>query len=805
MSTSASSQSLSSRYQFKTLLGEGGAGQVYTAWDKHLRRTVAIKQIKVEQLEGNDVRDTWQEAMCLATLKHSNIVTIYDLGIDGDVPYIVMEYIQGETLERMVASAPLETSTFIDIARQCLEGLCSAHHAGLIHRDLKPANIMLTRLPTGSYQVKILDFGIASFAHVGHQEGLSTEESVSGSIHWIAPEQIEGSPANERSDLYSMGCVFYFALTGLPPFSAKTREGILEAHLIHSVRHISEIRGDLPPSMADWIMGLLARSPSERPAKGTQALEEFEIITGRRQVSTRRINFQATALKPSNQPIGDETGSFQFDEMGLPSLALHQTEPLPEVSKANPPPPPAKPKARGLAVVVGAAVVLLVGVFWLVGGWNSGNEQPVRPTNTGKPILRIHGSNTVGSKLAPALVEGFLRKKGASAMSVEQEGTPLEKRVIFELPNNKAPGSVEIQSHGSKTGFVSLANATCDLAMSSNEVKEDVRAGLINKGVGDLRTPACEHVIGLDGLAVIVHSGNTVSRLNKDQIAEIFSGSVRDWSELGREKSGPIHLYARDANSGTFDSFHSMVMGNKSLSENAKRIEDSTELSEMVSNDPDGIGFVGLPYIKNCKALAVGDGECAPLKPTAFTVATEDYVLSRRLYFYSNPMPAAWARELVEFCLGNEGQEIVSKSGFIKQSIEPHSIKVPPGAPQTYVNLAKGAERLNLSLRLNSDESQLDTKASRDLDRLVGALTRPELEKSRIFLVGFSDASGDESVDLERSRKFVELVSSELEVRGVRSQGGEGVGSVLPIASNSTPVGRAKNRRVEVWIKPIGT
>ena len=176
MSTSASSQSLSSRYQFKTLLGEGGAGQVYTAWDKHLRRTVAIKQIKVEQLEGNDVRDTWQEAMCLATLKHSNIVTIYDLGIDGDVPYIVMEYIQGETLERMVASAPLETSTFIDIARQCLEGLCSAHHAGLIHRDLKPANIMLTRLPTGSYQVKILDFGIASFAHVGHQEGLSTQD-----------------------------------------------------------------------------------------------------------------------------------------------------------------------------------------------------------------------------------------------------------------------------------------------------------------------------------------------------------------------------------------------------------------------------------------------------------------------------------------------------------------------------------------------------------------------------------------------------------------------------------------------------
>jgi phosphate transport system substrate-binding protein len=801
MSISAISQSLASRYHFKTLLGEGGTGEVYTAWDKHLRRTVAIKQVKVGNLNGNDVRSTWQEAMCLATLKHSNIVTIYDLGIEGDVPYIVMEYIQGETLERMVESAPLETSVFIDIARQCLEGLCSAHHAGLIHRDLKPANIMLSRLPTGSYQVKILDFGIATFTQDGSLEELKPEDSVSGSIHWIAPEQIEGSPANEQSDIFSLGCVFYFALTGFPPFTAKTKEGILEANLTHSVRHISVFRRDLPPAMADWIMGLISRSPSERPAKGTQALNELEIITGKRQASTRGIHYQAPALKPSNQPTSDETASFQFNEMGLPSLNQHQTEPLLEAS--NPTPPHSKPKARGLSVLVGTAVMALIGVFWLSASWKSGAGHDANLPNSGEPTLRIHGSNTIGSKLAPALVEGFLRKKGATAISAEQGGTPMEKRIIFEMPNKTTLGSVEIHSHGSKTGFVSLSNATCDLAMSSSEVREDVRADLMSRGVGDLRTPACEHVIGLDGLAVIVHSGNPVSRLNIDQIAKIFSGSLRDWSELGRAKGGRIHLYARDANSGTFDSFQSMVMGNKSLSTDATRIEDSSELSTNVSNDPDGIGFVGLPYIKDCKAIAVGDGECAPLMPTAFTVVTEDYVLSRRLFFYSAPVPtSAWTRELLEFSLGNEGQEIVSKSGFIKQSIDPHSIKVPPEAPQTYVTLAKGAQRLSLNLRFTPDESQLDTKASRDLYRLVDALTRPELAKSQIFLVGFSDSSGDEQVDLERSRKFAELVSSELEVRGLSPQGIEAVGSVLPLASNSNPFGRAKNRRVEVWIKP---
>jgi phosphate transport system substrate-binding protein len=341
--------------------------------------------------------------------------------------------------------------------------------------------------------------------------------------------------------------------------------------------------------------------------------------------------------------------------------------------------------------------------------------------------------------------------------------------------------------------------------MSSNEVKDEMHEELSNKGIGDMRTPACEHVIGLDGLAVIIHSTNSVSRLSKDQIAAVFSGAIRDWSQLGREKGGPIRLYARDANSGTFESFQAMVLGNKTLNPEARRIEDSTELSEGVSNDPDGMGFVGLPYIKNCKAVAVGDGECAPLIPTPFTVATEDYALSRRLYFYSPSTPShPWVRELVEFSLGTAGQEIVSNSGFIKQSIDTHRINVPSGAPEQYVALSQGAERLSLSLRFNSSESQLDTKASRDLDRLVAALLQPRFEKSQVLLIGFSDDSGDASKDIERSKKFVEMVSSELEMRGVKAQAVEGVGAVLPIASNTTKAGRAKNRRVEVWIKNPG-
>jgi len=806
--SSANTSSLSSRYQFKFLLGEGGAGQVFTAWDNHLRRTVAIKQIKVGNLEGNDVRDTWQEAMCLATLRHSNIVTIYDLGMDGETPYIVMEYIQGETLERTVETSSLDTATFIEIARQCLDGLSSAHHAGLIHRDLKPANIMLCRLPSGSYQVKILDFGIASFLQDGNPEEAKANDSISGSIHWIAPEQIEGHPATEQSDLYSLGCLFYFALTGLPPFTGKSSEDIAKAHLDHTVRHLSELRKDLPPSMADWIMGLIARNPSERPTRATEALEDFEVITGRRQLSTRAMKLPTIPLEPSEVPVGDSTCSFNFNQIAA----------APSVTKPNDPAPQSVPSPSLVArkadskqphwlVWMGCAAILaLAGLAWFVTGSKSEPKKTATTVAAGVPILRLHGSNTVGSKMGPSLIQGFLQTKGASQIHTEQGSMPVERRITFLLPKDSVPSLVEVHSHGSRTGFASLANGTCDIAMSSNEVKDEMHEELSNKGIGDMRTPACEHVIGLDGLAVIIHSTNSVSRLSKDQIAAVFSGAIRDWSELGREKGGPIRLYARDANSGTFESFQAMVLGNKTLNPEARRIEDSTELSEGVSNDPDGMGFVGLPYIKNCKAVAVGDGECAPLIPTPFTVATEDYALSRRLYFYSPSTPShPWVRELVEFSLGTAGQEIVSNSGFIKQSIDTHRINVPSGAPEQYVALSQGAERLSLSLRFNSSESQLDTKASRDLDRLVAALLQPRFEKSQVLLIGFSDDSGDASKDIERSKKFVEMVSTELEMRGLKAQAVEGVGAVLPIASNTTKAGRAKNRRVEVWIKNQGT
>jgi serine/threonine protein kinase len=238
---------------------------------------------------------------------------------------------------------------------------------------------MLCRLPSGSYQVKILDFGIASFLQDGNPEEAKANDSISGSIHWIAPEQIEGHPATEQSDLYSLGCLFYFALTGLPPFTGKSTEDIAKAHLDHTVRHLSELRKDLPPSMADWIMGLIARNPAARPTRATEALEDFEVITGRRQVSTRAMKLPTIPLEPSEVPVGDSTCSFNFNEIAAAPSVTKPNDPAPQsVPTPSPVAPKADPKRHWLVWIGCAAILALAGLAWLVTGSKSEPKKRLR-------------------------------------------------------------------------------------------------------------------------------------------------------------------------------------------------------------------------------------------------------------------------------------------------------------------------------------------------------------------------------------------------------------------------------------------
>ena len=336
--------------------------------------------------------------------------------------------------------------------------------------------------------------------------------------------------------------------------------------------------------------------------------------------------------------------------------------------------------------------------------------------------------------------------------------------------------------------------------MASRRIKPEEASNLAT--LGDMNSAASEHVLGLDGIAVIVSKANPVQSLTKEQIARIFAGEIANWQQL-RGPSATINVYARDDKSGTFDTFKALVLGGKKLAANAKRYEDSRELSEAVAKDANGIGFIGLPYVRDAKAVAVSENGTHPFLPNHFTVSTEDYALSRRLFLYTAASPTNdLARKFVDFALSPQGQEIVEKTGFVGQNLIPtQGTTIPGDAPDRYRKLTTGATRLSLDFRFRTGSSELDNKGLADLDRVVTLLTDLHYSGQNILLFGFTDSIGTAEVNDALSKNRATIVAQQFEQRGVNASAVIGLGSQLPVASNETAEGREKNRRVEIWLK----
>ena len=412
-------------------------------------------------------------------------------------------------------------------------------------------------------------------------------------------------------------------------------------------------------------------------------------------------------------------------------------------------------------------------------------------------ILKLQGSNTIGAELAPALAEEFLKKQGAVRIR-RVPGKNHEEQLVEGIMEGRRNRAVEIKAHGSTTAFEGLHANACDIGMSSRRIKDDEvkRLSLL----GNMTSRANEHVLALDGVAVIVNSTNPVATLTMADTQGLFTGKIPEWKQLNSAaKAAPVHVYARDDKSGTFDTFKSLVLHKEKLVKEAKRFEDSVKLSRDVSGDPNGIGFIGLPYVKSSKAVAISGG-AQPILPTPFTVATEDYGLARRLYLYTPGQPKnPKIRDFVEFALSPEGQAIVEKNGFVPLSIRMGNSSIPANAPERYRMLASSAERLSLNVKFAAD-GQLDNKAYRDLDRLVRALSSKELQGRQLLLFSFTDASSDPHSSLALSHQRVGQVAQELRSRGIMVAAAEGFGSSLPVADNSTKEGRQRNNRVEIWL-----
>jgi len=437
----------------------------------------------------------------------------------------------------------------------------------------------------------------------------------------------------------------------------------------------------------------------------------------------------------------------------------------------------------------------------------------------------VQGSNTIGARLMPALIEAFAGSIGAKAVTLAGS-QPEEVEIKLQTEAGATLGAISVHSHGSGTAIPGLISGKALLGMMSRPIDDKELKALQAAGIPDLRASDHEHVLALDGVLVLAAPGNPIKSLSMEQIAGIFSGTISDWSAVGGQP-GHIQVYARDDKSGTYDTFNSLVLKPRkfALAASARRFESSEELSDSVARDPNGVGFVGFAYLRNAKALEVANDCGIAYEPTVFNVKTEQYPLSRRLFVYErNVAPGSLAARLIEFVLSPAAQEVVRAEGFVDQSIEllddrDQVSRLADGLIALDANIdslvlkdlafsLKHSSRMSTTLGFRSASTKLDSKAEADIERIAGyvrSLSQSDRGKG-VILAGFTDGVGDFAANRTLSHARAEQVKSVL----LRALGpsfpptavvSRGYSKLLPTSCNTTEEGRNRNRRVEVWVK----
>jgi hypothetical protein len=339
---------LADRYHILKRIGEGGMGRVYLGEHVKMNRQCAIKVMSPALVNDPESAARFaREASNAARIIHPNVAAVFDYGESDGLIYLVMEFVDGEPLSRILArEAPLALDRSLDLASQIADGLGAAHELGIVHRDLKPDNILVTRTRTGRETGKVVDFGIAKAIQEGVGEGLTRTGQVIGTPEFMSPEQLLGDPVDARSDLYSLGCILHLMLTASPPFDAPTREQMIKRRLSEDPPPVHEIDAALPDSVVRIVARLLARSPRERYGSAAEVKDALAGTHVRRSGAVR-APFE---LRPT--PRSAPTVAFAHQ--------VQATTEVTEISRAKP--------MRRTAIVIGSAVVTTIAIALVLRG-----------------------------------------------------------------------------------------------------------------------------------------------------------------------------------------------------------------------------------------------------------------------------------------------------------------------------------------------------------------------------------------------------------------------------------------------------
>ena len=460
---------LDGRYQLGSLLGVGGMARVYVATDRVLERQVAVKVLSPSDAQDPLFVERFRrEARAAARLNHPNIVAVFDSGSDADQPYLVMEYVPGESLAQLLArQGRLAPRRAVELAIQVCAALAAAHAQGLVHRDIKPANVLVGE----DGQVKVTDFGIVKAAAATTLTGTGT---VLGTAAYLSPEQAQGHPVDARSDLYGLGCVLYELLCGSPPFGSGADRSLVAV----ATRHVREppeppsLRNpQVDPALDAVVLTALAKDPAQRYQSATDMQEALQgVLAGDAAAAVATEPFPEPLGRPGTTPtaIGPAAGD-DGRGPGWPRWAL---------------------LVAGTALGIALVIVLL---------WPDGGDTPARLPEAGSgasPATSAPSQTTPASTARPAPsapgVPAALANLTAVISTARQQGTADQAAEELldqaaDLANALEAGRKDNKGHNKDQGKGKGQQAAKKLAELQGTVEELI-------GQGKIRPPATTQI-----------------------------------------------------------------------------------------------------------------------------------------------------------------------------------------------------------------------------------------------------------------------------------------------------------------------
>ena len=441
------------------------------------------------------------------------------------------------------------------------------------------------------------------------------------------------------------------------------------------------------------------------------------------------------------------------------------------------------------------------------------------------PNFGIYGSRTVGTTLIPNLLRGYAKNVGANFEIIATDDAA-ERIVRLTDADGTLRAEIDLQTRGSGSAFPALIDRVADIGVADRRMKDSDLAKLQDAGLPELRDTENETVLGVDGIAVIINKDNPVRNLTTEEIAKIWSGEISNWLELGGGNV-PITVNSYGESSGDRSILMDATVRPNGRDEKSDVVRHGPyqDLVDAVMSDRGGIGYVGrwLARSNDVKLVDIRE-DCGLLSPpTDFRMKIEGYSLSRRLYAYKRPgamHPEAAA--FLAWTLTPEAQPYIKESNFIDRELERmrledmgmmliHTAAVEPdfnGAQ--YSNMMaelRGADRLSVSFRFEFGSARLDVESVRNLQELSQRIIRGEFDGQDVLLVGFADSVGDQGKNTALAQRRAEAVRNivaeqlpddiENKVKLVPLSYGE----LLPLSCNTFDEGRARNRRVEVWLR----